>query len=348
MWLVKPGLLLIGNFLDPRRYSPPVGMDLASRLQALGWKVMLTSSYENRFLRLLDMVATVFLQRASYQVAHVDVFSGLAFLWAEVVCRVLRALQKPYILTLRGGNLPIFAKKWTGRVSRLLSSANIVTAPSRYLFQEMQPYCRSLEFLPNPINLSAYSFRERKHAAPRLVWLRAFHHIYNPSLAPRVLALLTDEFPDAKLTMVGPDKCDGSFELTRKVAEDLGVPDRVDYMGSVPKAKVPESLQLGDIFINTTNVDNTPVSVMEAMACGLCIVTTNVGGLPYLLEDGVDALLVPPDAPQAMADSVQRLLTEPGLAEKLSCNARKKIEQLDWKIIFPHWEKLFTEMSQNG
>lgn len=344
---MNPGLLLIGNYLDPRRYSPPVGMELTSRLRAQGWAISQTSSFENRFLRLLDMVSVIFLKRASYQVAHVDVFSGLAFLWAEVTCWALRFIRKPYILTLHGGNLPVFAKKWPGRVSRLLSSAAVVTVPSQYLFQEMQPYCRSLEYLPNPIHLSAYSFQERKQAAPRLVWLRAFHHIYNPSLAPRVLALLVDEFPQIKLTMIGPDKKDGSFELTQKVTQDLGLQTRIDCPGAVPKEKVSEVLQTGDIFLNTTNIDNTPVSLMEAMACGLCVVTTNVGGLPYLLEDGVDALLVPQDEPQAMANAIRRLLTEPGLAEKLSTNARHKVEGFDWSVILPEWERLFTELAHN-
>lgn len=342
------GLLLIGNYLDPSRYSPPVGLELDFRLRARGWNVLLTSSYENRFLRLFDMVATVFLKRDSYQIAHIDVFSGFAFLWAEVVCGALRLLKKPYVLTLHGGNLPTFAKKWTGRVRSLLSSAAVVVAPSRYLFQEMHPFCRSLEFLPNPINLSAYSFQERKQVAPYLVWLRAFHHIYNPSLAPRVLALLADEFPDVKLTMFGPDKRDGSVNITQKVAQDLGMQSRVKFAGAVPKEQVSEAMQTGDIFLNTTNIDNTPVSVMEAMACGLCVVTTNVGGLPYLLEDGVDALLVPPDDPKSMAKAVRRVLTEPELAEKLSFNARKKVEQMDWKIVFPRWEKIFAELTMNA
>lgn len=345
---MKPGLLFIGNFLDPRRYSPPVGMDLASRFQACGWAVLLTSSHENRLWRLLDMVSTIFLKRQSYQIAHVDVFSGFAFLWAEVVCWALRVLRKPYVLTLHGGNLPVFVKKWPGRVRNLLSSAVVVTAPSQYLFQKMKPYCRSLEFLPNPINLPAYSFQERKQPVPRLVWLRAFHHIYNPSLAPRVLALLADIFPEIKLTMIGPDKRDGSFELTQKVAQDLGVQDRIIYTGSVRKTKVPEALQQGDIFINTTNIDNTPISILEALACGLCVVTTNVGGLPYLLEDGVDALLVPPDDPQAMANAIRCLLTEPGLAEKLSTNARRKVEGFDWSVILPQWERLFAGLVQNA
>src|SRR5918912_1463847 len=134
----------------------------------------------------------------------------------------------------------------------------------------MRPFCDELRLLPNPVNADAYEARVRRTAEPRLVWLRSFHEIYNPSLAPRVVALLAGEFPDIRLTMVGRDKGDGSLQRTHEVA------------------------------------------------AGLCVVSTNVGGVPHLLEDGRDALLVAPRDAGAMAAAVRRLLTDAPLAERLS------------------------------
>ncbi|RIK26321.1 MAG: glycosyl transferase family 1, partial [Chloroflexi bacterium] len=132
----------------------------------------------------------------------------------------------------------------------------------------------------------------------------------------------------------------------RRFVGDNNLQAHVSYIAGVPKEEVPAWLQRGDIFLNTTNVDNTPVSVIEAMACGLCVVRTNVGGIPYLLDHEQDALLVPPNDPDAMADAVRRILTEPGLAERLSRNARRKAEQFDWETILPQWERLLTEVAQ--
>jgi glycosyltransferase involved in cell wall biosynthesis len=85
------------------------------------------------------------------------------------------------------------------------------------------------------------------------------------------------------------------------------------------------------------------------MACGLCVVSTNVGGIPYLLEHEQDTLLVPSDDPAAMATAVRRLLTEPDLAERLSRNARQKAEQFDWSIVLPQWEALLISvMTRNA
>jgi glycosyltransferase involved in cell wall biosynthesis len=196
------------------------------------------------------------------------------------------------------------------------------------------------------LNLQNYEFKLRGSPQPYLVWMRAFHDIYNPSLAPQVLSRLSLEFPKGRLIMIGPSKHDGSFSQTQKTASDLGIASMVSFPGKIPKEEVPVWLQKGDIFLNTTNVDNTPVSVIEAMALGLCIVSTNVGGIPYLLEHETDALLVHPNDPDAMAAAVRRILSEPELARRLSENARKKAEQFDWSVILPKWEELLNTVAE--
>jgi glycosyltransferase involved in cell wall biosynthesis len=220
----------------------------------------------------------------------------------------------------------------------------VVTTPSAYLREQMQSYRSEMRLIPNPLDVGKYEFRLRAEPKPDLIWLRAFHEIYNPSLAPRVLSELRAYFPAAHLIMMGPDKGDGSLARVRSAVDKWRLADAVSLAGPVQKSEIPTALNRGDIFLNTTNFDNTPVSVLEAMACGLCVVSTNVGGIPYLLRDGHDALLVPPNEPCAMVATVRRILTEPGLAERLSRNARSKAEGFDWSIILPQWEKILDEV----
>lgn len=343
-----PRLLLVGNFLSASLHARSVSEELASRLTASGWNVQITSTRRARLPRLADFVTTTWRRRHTYDVAHVEVYSGAAFVWAEAVCTVLRAAGKPYVLTLHGGNLPEFARKWPGRVARLLKPAAVVTAPSRFLLERLRHLRSDIELLPNALDLADYDFRARLRPAPRLLWLRAFHTIYNPPLAPAVLARVGALHPDARLTMVGADKGDGSFGATRAAAERLGVGQRVSFPGGVAKSEVPRRLQEGDIFISTTNIDNTPVSVLEAMACGLCVVSTSVGGIPYLLRDGVDSLLVPPDDADAMAAAVCRLLADPALAERISRAGRDAVEGFDWQPILARWQELFRDVSTYG
>jgi glycosyltransferase involved in cell wall biosynthesis len=209
----------------------------------------------------------------------------------------------------------------------------------------MHRYREDIIVLPNQLYLSNYSFSIREHPAQKMIWFRAFHDIYNPSMAIRVVSLLAKTFPGVLLSMIGPDKGDGSLESARDLALKLGIADKVSFIGSVPKKTVAHWLNQGDIFLNTTRVDNMPVTVLEAMACGLCVVSTNVGGIPYLLKNECEALLVPDGDHVAMATAVQRLVTEDGLAKHLSGNARRKAEQFAWSNILPKWEKLLMEVA---
>ena len=344
--LTRTSILHIGNFLSAQGVSRQFVEELADRMQSHGWTVYRTSFVFFRLGRLLNMVFTILFERKKFRVAHVAVFSGRAFLWALASVSILRLLGKPFVLSLHGGNLPDFLRRWPGPVRWLVSSATAVTCPSRYLLERFKGIRPDIRLIPNPVELSGCEYRLRKQPEPSIVWLRAFHRVYNPSLVPKVLKVLLPEFPGLRVSMIGSDRGDGSLQETKSVAGELGVIGHIRFVDKVPKSDVPKWLNTGDILLNTPNIDNTPTSVIEAMACGLCVVSTNVGGLPYLLANEDDALLVPPDDPQQMACAIRRVLREPGLAARLSRNGRTKVEQFDWPIIFPQWEFLFKLCAQ--
>lgn len=340
---MNPGtMLFIGTFFRNQQDILYVNDELIRHLEIDGWSTWHASQKKYKLLFLLDIVWTIISKRNRYQLAEVDVFSGPAFLWAEVAVNVLHWLKKPIILVLHGGNLPVFSQRYPNRMKKMLCLADRVVTPSAYLFEQLRKFRPDIKIIPNPINLENYTYRAREMPTPRLIWLRAFHEIYNPSLAPRVVHDLVALNPSIELTMVGPDKGDGSLQRMLAVAASLQIKDRIKVTGQVPRAEVPGLLDASDICINTTNVDNTPVSLIEAMAAGLCIVSTNVGGIPYLLDHGVDALLVPPDDPPAMAAAIQQILTNPHLAQTLSSNARRKAETFSWQVIFPLWKNLIA------
>lgn len=337
-------IYIAGNFLSKSNGVRGAGEDLAEKLRMSGWSVITASSHPNRVRRLIDLLWTAWHFRKNYQIAAVEVYSDLAFRWAELLCAILRSIKKPYVLTLHGGKLPEFSEKNPRRFRKLLLSGKAVTTPSKFLQQELINYPSHIIYLPNGLELSKYPFVLRSHPEPRLMWFRAFHQIYNPKLAIEVLHRLVDEFPDAQLTMIGPDKGDGSLLEVRKLIEKYNLTKKVSITGAIPKEKVGQYLSQSDVFLNTTNYESFGVSVMEAAACGLCIVTTNAGELPYLWEDEVDAFIIPKNDPDAMVAAVKRILTESGLAERLSSNARRSAEKFDWSAILPQWKKLFSEV----
>ena len=344
----SPRVIFVGNFLEQKGKVPQVCEDLSDLFEQKGWSVLRTSSRSGRGARLVDMVTTTIRRNRDYDVAQLDVFSGSAFVWAEAVALALRALRKPYVLTLHGGRLPEFASRNPGRVRRLLERAASVTCPSTYLAERMRKFRGEFEILPNPLDLAEFEFEERSEPTPSLIWLRAFHSLYRPWLAVEVLGRLATSRPNARLSMYGPDSSDGSRSRTEETVERLGLEKLVSVRGPISRAEVPKSLQTGDIFLNTSSADNTPRSVIEAMACGLCVVSSNVGGIPHLIDDGVNGLLVDGGDPIGMTRAVIRMLEDPGLAKQLSRNARVRAEQSDWTRVVPRWEKLFNDLASSA
>lgn len=327
--------------------SRSVTESIAARLAARGWTTRLASRRAGRLGRAADIVATVRRERRAVDVAAIDLFSGAAFRWAEWASALLHDAGTPVIVTLHGGDLPRFAAAQPERVRRLLGRARAVTAPSGYLAEALAPFRDDIEIIPNPLDLAAIGSRERSTLRARLVWVRTFHRIYNPVLAAEVVARLVPRYPEVELVMVGPDK-DGALAATREAAKRLGVGDRITFCGGVPHHEVPHHLAAADVFLNTTDVDNTPVSVLEAMAAGLPVVTTDAGGLLRLLRDGRDALVVPRGDADAMAAAVARLLDDCSLARSLSREGHARAAACDWTAVLPRWERLFGAVAVQG
>ena len=337
-------ILFIGNFLSASGKSRSVSEELTQRLSRRGWAIAASSRISNRLLRLLDMITSSVRHGRSSDVAVIEVYSGPAFFWAEVTAIILKLLKKPIVLVLHGGNLPSFSKNNQKRVSKLLSNAVAVVSPSHFLQRELSNFRNDIQVIPNAIDLIEAVADEKVRGRADIAWLRAFHEIYNPSLAVKVLEIVLKKFPEATLTMYGPDKGDASLQETKRIAENLGIIDRIVFAGRIPKIYVQKKLSGHSIFINTTNLDNTPVSVIEAMAARLAIVSSDVGGIPDLLENEKTALLVSPNDADAMAKAVIRILTEDGLVERLSVNARHEAEKYSWDIVIPQWEQLFEKV----
>ncbi len=337
---------MLGNFFLAAG-TPQVCEELSERLRIDGWPTLTASSYRNRLLRILDMTGTVWQRRDGYDVAQLDVFSGPAFWWAQACSEALLACGKPFVVSLHGGELPRFADRHPARVARLLRNAAAVTAPSAYLARRFRTIRADIEVLPNPIDLERYAFRLRRPIVPRIIWLRSFHDVYDPLGAVDVLRGVLPACPEARMVMVGPDRGDGSFKWTQAYCTQLGLQDRVEFTGSISKSEVPRYLDRADVFLNTARIDNAPVSVTEAMASGLPIVSSSAGGVQDLLTDERDSLLFEPGDSQGMAEGVIRIATEPGLAEQLVRHARAKARNFDWNVVLPRWQRLLAQVANS-
>lgn len=337
-------VLFVGNFLSGHDGRRTYSEDLSARLELAGARVLRASSWYLKPARMADMVGAALGARGAYRAAVVDVYSGQAFLWAEAAARAAKLRGRAVVLALHGGRLPEFAERHPERVKRLLRLADAVVAPSGYLRDALGGLRGDIQVIPNAIDLMRYPFRLRTRAGARLAWLRSFHEIYNPEMAVEALARVRAEGVEARLTMYGADK-DGSLGRVREAARRLGVAEAVELRRAIPKEAVGAALAEADVFVNTTDIDNMPVSVVEAMACGLCVVSTDAGGVPYLVEDGAEGLLVKPGDADGMARAIVRILREEGLSARLSAKGRRKAERHDWPGVLAEWMKLLETVA---
>ena len=329
-------ILYIGNKLSRHGFTPGVIETLGPRLEKEGYRVFYGGTHKCQLMRLFEMIwkAVTIGKRADYIL--IDTYSTSAFWYAYLTGRFARLLNKKYIPILHGGELPTRLEKSKRVCDRLFLNSYANVAVSGYLKDEFKKSGYHSVVIPNSLEIAKYPFKIRDQPAARLLWVRSFHKQYDPQMAADVLAKLLRNEPDATLCMVGPDK-DGSMEEFRKYIRQNGIENNVKITGRITKDEWIRLSGNYDFFLNTTNVDNTPVSVIEAMALGMCVISTNPGGIPYLLTEGKDALLVRPGDYQAMADKISSLIDDPNLATTLSKLARQKAESFDWNQVREKW-----------
>jgi L-malate glycosyltransferase len=271
-----------------------------------------------------------------------EVYSGKYFIIADVVSRVCNILGLHLIMILHGGGLPTFVRAFPNWTRRTLRRAQSLVAPSGFIAHEIGLHGFTVRVIPNVINLHEYTYCERSKIFPKLLWMRSFHAIYNPEMAIKVLARLRMIQPQATLTLAGKDK--GLEDNLKMLSKQLGVDSAVRFVGFLDMKAKLEEMSDADIYLNTNRVDNMPVSVIEARAMGLPVVATNVGGLPFVIEHGIDGLLVKDNDVEGMVTEIVRLLSDPELARQISTNGRIVAEQSGWDAVRPEWEDLISEI----
>ncbi|MGB3775712.1 MAG: glycosyltransferase family 4 protein, partial [Leeuwenhoekiella sp.] len=328
----------IGNKLADKGASPTSIDILGPLLEKEGYEVYYASEKKNKVYRMLDMFTTGIEYRHKIDYVLIDTYSTSNFWYAVMIGMLCKHFQIPYIPLLRGGNLPERLKNRPKASRNLFKNAYFNVAPSTYLQEIFKKRgFQNTILIPNSIPLHEYHFKLRESFKPKLLWVRAFAEIYNPLLAIKILEQLIKTYPDATLCMVGADK-DGSLKKCRDYAEKQGI--LVNFTGKLSKKEWLTLAEDHDLFINTTHYDNTPVSVIEAMALGLPVITTSVGGIPYLLRDGKEALLVADNDLDGFIKGVGFLVENPENSKQMATTAREKVEGFDWRFVKQEWHRL--------
>ncbi|WP_338769421.1 glycosyltransferase family 4 protein [Massilia sp. METH4] len=286
-------------------------------------------------VRLLPYLAGLWRTAGRVQVFHVMANSGWSWhLFAAPAIWIARLRGTPVVVNYRGGEAEGFfarARRW---VAPSMQRADAVIVPSGFLESVFGKYGFTTQVVPNIVNLERFSsVRDPLPGeGPRLLVARNLEPIYDNAAALRALVLVRERHPGATLVIAGSGPLRSELE---RLAASLGIANAVTFTGRVDNAAMAGLYRKATVMLNPSLVDNTPNSVLEALACGVPVVSTNVGGVPYLVEDGRTALLVPPQAPEAMAAAVLRLADDPALAASLREAGLRQVQQYTWASVRP-------------
>ncbi len=339
-------IVYIGNIISKYNRTPTFIEFLSPKL-AHYYKVKTFSSKKRKWMRLLDSIRQIIRYKSRIELVLIDTYSTLNFWYAICVAILCKFYKIPYIPILRGGDLPHRLEHSKQLSNKLFHHNAINISPSKYLLESFHKYGYTAEYIPNFIDVEDYPFKIRRAFQPKLLWVRAFHVVYNPTLAIELLKKLLETYPNASLCMVGPDK-DGSMLQVQNLISTYGLTDHVELTGCLSKQEWRAKAADYDIFINTTNFDNHPVSVIEAMALGLPVITTNVGGIPYLIEHERNGILVPPNDSQCFVDQIIRLVENPSVGMRLAEQGRADTSKLDWSHVKDQWINLIESYKKRG
>ncbi|SFC74587.1 Glycosyltransferase involved in cell wall bisynthesis [Zunongwangia mangrovi] len=335
-------ILYIGNDLRVDSFTATYISFLSKMLREEGFKVKTASAKNNKLIRLTEMLCLIMKFHSTTDIVLIDTYGATNFYYAYLVGRLSKIYKIPYVPILHGGNLPERLDKDPKFSKRLFGNAFVNIAPSNFLKSEFESRdFDRLKLIPNSIDLQNYPYKERSTFRPKLLWVRRFQKRYNPKMAIKVLELLSEEFEDAELCMIGPEK-DGCMQECKRLVKKKDL--NVKFTGKLKKKVWADLSKEYDFFINSTTIDNTPISVIESMSLGLPIISTNVGGMPVLIDHLQDGVLVDSGDSEKMYSEIKNIIENPDIGQAIAFNARKKAESFGWINVRKDWLEVINNV----
>lgn len=277
---------------------------------------------------------------ADVEVVHIFSASYWSFLIAPLPALLIAHWRgKKALIHYHSGEARDHLKRF--RTARpLLAKADMLVVPSGYLREVFREFGLEAEVVPNLIDASQFSFRLRRPFRPNLVCTRGFHPYYRVDVVVRAFAEIERMYPEATLDLVGGGPEEGAI---RDLVRELKL-SNVKFSGVRSWQEIGQHYDRADIFLNASQLDNMPVSVLEAFASGTLVISTSPEGMDYIVDHGRTGLLSPPGDPHALAENVVRVLRDQELASQLAANAYQESRRYCWAAVRQPWLNLYRSL----
>jgi glycosyltransferase involved in cell wall biosynthesis len=269
---------------------------------------------------------------------HIMANSGWSWhLFAAPAIWIAKLRGRAVVVNYRGGEADDFFARAFTWVKPSLNRVDVIVVPSGFLEQVFAKRGFATCIVPNIVNLKRFSAGDAARANQlHILVARNLEPLYDNASALQAFAIVRQQHPGARMTIAGTGPDRSALEA---LTQELGLADRVTFAGRVENSEMPALYQTAHIALNPSLADNMPISILEALASGVPVVSTDVGGVPFLVEDGKTALLVPPRDPERMAEAVLRVLSDGSLREHMTQTGLEHARRFAWENVR---EKLFS------
>jgi glycosyltransferase involved in cell wall biosynthesis len=277
-----------------------------------------------------------------YDIIHIFSASYWSFVVAPTPAILVAKLYgKRAVLNYRSGQAEKHLRRWRRTALPTIRLVDRIVVPSSYLVDVFSRFDLRAESIFNFVDTGHFRFRRRAPLKPVFLSNRNHEPLYNVGCILRAFAIIQQRFTAARLIVVGDGSQRPSLEA---LAQSLGLRN-VEFIGRVAPERMPELYDAADIYLNSPNTDNMPGSIIEAYASGLPVVTTDAGGIPYIVTDGETGLMVRRDDHEAMAARALSLLDDEAMAQRLIAQARDECRKYEWQAVRNEWLKFYNHLA---
>ncbi len=275
---------------------------------------------------------------AACDIVHVFSASYASFLLAPVPAMLAgRILNKRVVLHYHSGEAEDHLGNWGVLVHPWMPLADEIVVPSNYLRDVFSRFGYRARVIPNVIDLDIFDYRERRPLRPRFLSTRNLETHYRVDVIIEAFARYQQDNPAAMLTIAGY----GSQEPALRALAARLTRGGVRFLGKIEPWWMPKLYADSDIFLNASQVDNQPVSILEAFASGTPVISTPAGDIASMVRHGETGLIVPVDSPEAMAQAMTETLDRPERALQMAEQARDEIERFTWAAVRDEWQSVY-------
>lgn len=278
-----------------------------------------------------------------YDVLHIFSASYFSFVLAPTPAILIgRFYRLKVLLNYHSGEAEDHLRRWRRSAIPTIRLAHLVVVPSDYLVRVFASFGLNAQAIYNLVDTRHFSFRDRVPLQPNFLSNRNFEVHYGVDRVLRAFAGIQKKIPNASLTIAG----DGTqreplIALTQQLALQ-----NTKFIGQVEPDQIADVYNAADIYLNGSEIDNQPLSILEAFSCGLPVVSTDAGGIPDIVIHRLNGMLVPCGDYSQMAERSLELLANPELTRRLVQHGRSECSKYSWEAVRDSWMNVYTQLGQ--